>query len=331
MVSASHNLWLYDQMDLAAVRTFVAVADAGQFLQAAAELAITQQAVSKRVAALEQDLGVRLFVRTARGARLTIDGQAFLPHARELLRVEERAASSVRQGRRALRVDIVGRQLAPAGLLRKFHQAQPNVELDVVRLFDADAAIAAVRSGTIDASFRALVSRPDGVESARVLDEPLHLVVGPSHEFAAAREIRPDQLVGQRIWMPSIVEGTEWAAFYTELAAAFGLVIDTIGPNFGIEPLLDAIADSPALATFVGEQTRIVWPAGHDLRRIALREPVPVYPHSLIWQVANHHPALTLLRAHLATPAVAGAEVWQPVWARGQPPPGEPMQATTAG
>ena len=109
-------------MDLDAVRTFVAAADAGQFSEAAAELSVTQQAVSKRVAALEKDLGVRLFARTARGVRLTSDGQAFLPHARELLHAEERAAASVRPGRRPLRVDVIGRQLAPAGLLRDFHR-----------------------------------------------------------------------------------------------------------------------------------------------------------------------------------------------------------------
>ena len=303
------------------MRTFVVAADTGQFLQAAAELAITQQAVSKRVAALEKELGVRLFVRTARGAQLTIDGRAFLPHARELLRAQERAAASVRPDRRALRVDIIGRRLAPSALLQGFHDAHPDVELDVVRLFDADSAIAAVRSGTIDATFRAVLvpprQLPDGVRSARVLDEPLHLMVGATHEFADARELRPAQLVGRRIWMPAIVAGTEWAAFYADLAGAFGLTIDTIGPNFGIEPLLDAIADSPSLATFVGAQTRVVWPAGHDLRRIPVRDPVPVYPHSLLWHAENQHPALALLRAHFRAPAVAGPELWRPVWARG--------------
>ena len=61
-------------MDLAAVRTFVAVAAAGQFQEAAVDLSITQQAVSKRIAALEKELGVRLFTRTPRGARLTAEG-----------------------------------------------------------------------------------------------------------------------------------------------------------------------------------------------------------------------------------------------------------------
>ena len=79
-------------MDLEAVRTFTAAADADRFQDAAAELSITQQAVSKRIAALEKDLGVRLFTRTARGGRLTIDGQAFLPHARALLQAEERGS-----------------------------------------------------------------------------------------------------------------------------------------------------------------------------------------------------------------------------------------------
>ena len=147
------------RVDLDAVRTFVAAADVGQFQHAAADLAVTQQAVSKRIAALERDLGVRLFTRTPRGAQLTIDGQAFLPHARELLRVEQRAADSVRPGRRALRVDVISRRIAPAGLLRDFHRAHPDVELDVVTLADsgADTAIAAVAAGTIDASFRAAV------------------------------------------------------------------------------------------------------------------------------------------------------------------------------
>ncbi len=232
------------------MRTFAAVADAGQFQDAAADLSITQQAVSKRIARLERHLGVRLFTRTARGARLTADGQAFLPHARDLLQAEARAAASVRPGRRALRVDVIGRQLAPAGLLRGFHRAHPDTELDVVTLFDAGAAIRAVQSAEIDASFRALTmparELPAGVEAVRVLDEPVQLLTGPAHELAGARAVTPAQLAGLRIWMPGVVPGTEWAAFYGDLAAAFGFTIDTGDPSFGTEPLLDVIAGSPS-------------------------------------------------------------------------------------
>ncbi|MGW6159060.1 LysR family transcriptional regulator, partial [Streptomyces sp. NPDC055144] len=144
-------------MDLNAVRTFVAAADAGQFQEAAVALSITQQAVSKRIAVLEKDLGVRLFTRTPRGAELTIDGQAFLPHARELLRAEDRADASVRPGRRPLRVDVLNRRIAPAVLLQDFYRTRPEIELDVVTPnADVDTAIAAVEAGTIDATFHAI-------------------------------------------------------------------------------------------------------------------------------------------------------------------------------
>ncbi|MFJ3126208.1 LysR family transcriptional regulator [Streptomyces sp. NPDC086993] len=309
-------------MDLDTVRTFVAAADAGQFQEAAVELAVTQQAVSKRIAMLERTLGVRLFTRTARGAELTIDGQAFLPHARELLRVAERAVASVRTERRPLRVDVIASRVAASGLMRGFHRAHPDVELDVLMLFDMEGAVAAIRSGAIDASFRAVGvpgrPLPEGIASARVLDEPLQLLTGPAHALAGARSVTLAQLVGHRIWMPGLVPGTEWTAYYDDLVAEFGLTIEATGPNFGSDALLDTIADTPALATFMGEQTRLVWPVGHGLRRIPVTDPTPVYPHSLIWRRDNPHPALATLRDYLssAQPGEPGSDTWKPAWAR---------------
>jgi DNA-binding transcriptional LysR family regulator len=307
-------------MDLDAVRTFISVADAGRFQEAAAELEITQQAVSKRIATLEKDLGARLFTRTARGAQLTIDGQAFLPHARALLQAAEKAISSVRPGRRALRVDVVAMRSAVAASLRGFHEARPDVDLDVVTLPNADSAIAAVQAGTIDATFR-FVAAPRGlpadVAATRVLDETLDLLVGPRHALATARTATLRQLVGHRIWIPGIAAGAEWTLYYEELASAFELSIDGIGPHFGSDHLLDVIADSADVASLVGVKPRLAWPAGHGLRRIPLRDPTPVYPHSFLWRGDNPHPGLAALRRHLATsrepePPSSADPVWTP-------------------
>jgi DNA-binding transcriptional LysR family regulator len=309
-------------VDLDAVRTFVAAADAGQFQEAADILSITQQAVSKRIAALERDLNVRLFTRTARGAQLTIDGQAFLPHARELLRVEARADASVRPGRRALRVDVVNRRVAPAILLQDFHRMHPEIELDVVTLSGAvDAAIAAVEAGTVDATFHGVPPQqylPDTIKAARVIDESHQLLVGPRHALANAAAVKPAQLAGHRIWMPGLARGDEVAAYYEELAATFGLTIDVIGPVFGNEALLAEIADSADLATLVGERSWYLWPDSYDLRRIPVRDPTLIYPMSLIWRDDNPHPALVKLRDYLDSRRTCApdAEVWMPKWRR---------------
>jgi DNA-binding transcriptional LysR family regulator len=310
-------------VNVEAVRAFVTVAEKGQFQLAAAHLDISQQAVSKRLAALESDLGVRLFHRSAGGTQLTIDGQALLPHARELLRVERRAADSVRPGRRALRLDVMSYRTAPAAVVRGFHELHPDIELDLVTVVDtAQTAIAAIEAGTIDASFRAVGSPvsqlPSGIEAMPAVNDAHQLLVGPTHPLASARSVTLAQLVGQRIWMPGMLPRSEWDIYYDDLAEDFGLTIERVGPHFGTEHLLDVLAGSSALANLAGEHTRYVWPDHYGLRRIPIRDPTPVYPMSLVWRGDNRHPALIALRDHLDSTQAhrSGSELWMPAWAR---------------
>jgi DNA-binding transcriptional LysR family regulator len=63
--------------------------------------------------------------------------------------------------------------------------------------------------------------------------------------------------------------------------------------------LQDVIADSADIVSFVPTQMQVVWPDGHDLRRIPIRGPELLYPNSLIWREDNPHPALAALREHV--------------------------------
>lgn len=285
-------------MDMETVKTFLAVAELGQFQEAAAELGITQQAVSKRVSRLELELGVRVFARTPRGAQLSLDGQAFLPHARELAQVADRAVDSVHPGRRALRVDVLHRRIAPSVLMREYHQSNPHVLLDVVTLGTASVthAVEAIHAGTIDASFRAILHESSDqwvdITAPRVFESRMEVLVGPQHPLATAKSLTPHDLRTYRIWIPGILPGTEWAHYYEKLAADFDLSIDGIGPHFGDEALLEEIADSKSLMTFVGDRDRYLWPAHFDLRRIPLRDPTPIYPYSLVYRTDNAHPGI---------------------------------------
>ncbi|RDI14275.1 DNA-binding transcriptional LysR family regulator [Rhodococcus sp. AG1013] len=312
-------------MDTEAVRSFVRAAELGQLQHAANELGVTQQAVSKRIAALERELEVRLFTRTARGVELTLDGQAFLPHARSIVTGVERAVAAVRPGSRALRIDVLGLRSAQAVILHDYWRSHPDVDLDVVTLKvnDPRVAVAAVEAGEIDASFRSVTdpaTLPRDVQMIHAFDSPLELLVGPRHPLAAARRLTPPQLHRHRIWVPGIAPRTEWAEFYDQLVTEFDLSIDAAGPHFGDEVLLDTLADSADVATLVGSRDRYIWPTSHDLRRIPIVNPTLAYPLSLILPRSNPHPGLRKIIDHFGSLAPPPETTWRPSWAT--PPDG---------
>lgn len=84
------------QIDLVALATFIAVAEAGTFTAAAERLGVTQAAVSLQIGRLEDNVGARLFERGARGASLLDAGRTLMPFARAMLnlnRATQRALS----------------------------------------------------------------------------------------------------------------------------------------------------------------------------------------------------------------------------------------------
>ncbi|MER6846378.1 LysR family transcriptional regulator [Streptomyces flaveolus] len=307
-------------MDTEAVRSFVRAAELGQLQHAADELGVTQQAVSKRIAALERELGARLFTRTARGVELTLDGQALLPHARSVVAGADRAVAAVRPASRALRIDVLGLRSAQAVVLHDYWRSRPGTDLDVVtlRVDDPHVTAAAVQAGEIDASFRSVTdpaTLPPDVRMIHAFDSPLELLVGPRHPLASARTLTLSRLRGLRIWVPGIAPRSEWADFYDQLTEAFDLRIDAAGPNFGNEVLLDTLADSADVATLVGTRDRYIWPAHHDLRRIPVVNPTLAYPLSLMLPATGPHPGLGAVIDHLATLPPPPGPSWRPSWA----------------
>lgn len=82
-------------MDIASAKTFLEIVKTGSFIRAAANLNITQTAVSARVRVLEDQLDRQLFVRNKAGAKLTSAGDQFLRYATTLVQVWERARHDV--------------------------------------------------------------------------------------------------------------------------------------------------------------------------------------------------------------------------------------------
>src|SRR5207302_1148991 len=86
-----------DLMELRHLRYFVAVAEEGSFLRAAGRLRVAQPALSKQIRDLEREVGVKLFERLPRGARVTRAGEPFLSNARSALESATRAVSTCRR------------------------------------------------------------------------------------------------------------------------------------------------------------------------------------------------------------------------------------------
>ncbi|MBU3057351.1 MULTISPECIES: LysR family transcriptional regulator [Pseudomonas] len=177
-------------MDLASLNAFIAIAETGSFSEAGERLHLTQPAVSKRIAALEQQLGVRLFDRLGRQVSLTEAGRALQPRAYQILGVldDTRRALSNLNGEIGGRLTLatshhIGLHRLPP-LLRAFTRAHPQVALDI-QFLDSEVAYEEVLHGRAELAVITLAPETHAtVKAVPVWDDPLDFVAAPEHPLA---------------------------------------------------------------------------------------------------------------------------------------------------
>src|SRR5215469_7882258 len=190
-------------MELRHLRYFVAVAEAGSLTVAAQrELHTSQPSLSRQIRDLEDEVGVRLLTRGARGIELTPAGRAFLDHARSVLSQVEAAAEAARRVAHPAKPCFVmgfltGHELTwMPEALRILRDELPNVDVMISSQYSPLFADGLLK-GKIDAAF---LRRERGVPELayRVLvKEPLMVVLPSDYRLAALKFIGPSDLMGE--------------------------------------------------------------------------------------------------------------------------------------
>jgi DNA-binding transcriptional LysR family regulator len=191
-------------LELRHLRAFVAVAEELNFSRAALKLHLVQQSLSAQVQHLERELGVQLFRRTTRRVELSEAGVALLEHARPILRsvttaVEEtRRTAAGESGRLVVSYTPTLVSETLPRLVGAVHERWPGLSMQMVEMWQAES-IESVRSGRVDVGMARPAHVDDDLESVRLREEPIGVVLGQDHPLAARSELTMDDLASSTL------------------------------------------------------------------------------------------------------------------------------------
>ena len=175
-------------MEFPQLEAFLEAASRGSFRRAAYALYLSQPSVSARIQTLEDEVGVALFHRTARGVRLTNMGQVFLPFAQrsmETLRRGREVLESVRQASTGIlnmaTARVIGTYVLPE-TLQKFQHLYPETNLHI-KVGGSLDVLQMVVDEEVQLGLARFMQHPD-VDALHLYDEEAVLVVHPDHPFA---------------------------------------------------------------------------------------------------------------------------------------------------
>lgn len=171
-------------MDLRQLEYFVAVARHRHFTRAAAELYVTQPALSQQIRRLEAELGLQLLARTPQGVEVTDAGRELLRRAEAILADVSAARSAMDEHAGVLRGSVrvaaaAGEALRLPAELAAFHREHPGVRI-ALRQGSPREVAELLRRGAADLAVLALDAEPDGLDATPLADEPLRLIAAPS-------------------------------------------------------------------------------------------------------------------------------------------------------
>ncbi|MDT8915304.1 LysR family transcriptional regulator [Amycolatopsis sp. PS_44_ISF1] len=248
-------------VEIRQLRHFLALVEEGSFTQAARREFIVQSGLSSSIRALEQDLGVALYVKGTRPLRLTAEGRALIPAAREALRGFDSVHEAVGQvsrrltGRLGIGVFTHVEHLVPlAAVLSRMTVLHPGLELGLAQL-PTEEMVRLITAGRLDcALLSATGAARRELDLTRLAAEPFVLAGSRDHPLGHAPSIALGDLANERF-----VDVPRYWAVRTRLDRLFreaglrrrqvcevddwGLALDLVAGGAGLAFLPRAVAE----------------------------------------------------------------------------------------
>ncbi|MDU2064979.1 MAG: LysR family transcriptional regulator [Sporomusaceae bacterium] len=181
-------------MDLIHLIYFVEVARKKSFTQAAKSLHVSQPAISKVIKTLEGELDTTLLERTGREILLTDTGEAIFERAQSILaemtnlRSELADITGLKRGKLTFGLPpMIGARFFPQ-IISRFKQSYSEIDIQIMEAGSKEVE-SAIQSGLVELGVVALPLQGLHFEIFSLLDEPLRVVLPPSHELAQNSEI----------------------------------------------------------------------------------------------------------------------------------------------
>jgi len=271
-------------IELRNVETFFWVATLGSFRAASDKLNTTQPAVSQRIAALEADLGVRLFDRDARGVKLTAKGHELLSHAERMLQVrrdmfEAAREQNVMTGTVRIGVAETIVQTWLPTLIELIHAAYPalvlEIEVDTTHVLRSH-----LMARQIDLAFLMGPVLEARVENLPLCSYPLAWVASPMLDLG------PEPLTLDRLARLPIITYPSNSAPYrvvrdmlTRAGVAAPRMYGSASMSMVVRMTLDAIGSSVIAPVFLGKEL-----ARGELRILQVQaDPLPELSFTASW------------------------------------------------
>lgn len=232
-----------EHLDLSAVEAFLLISDLRSFTRAAEALGITQAGVSIKMRRLETSLGRRLLNRTPRQVRLSMDGDAFLPHARALLAAQNIALNPPDMRARRLSLGICDHVAGPElpAILVKMKAYDPGLEVQV-RVAASKSLIKAFDCGDIDI---AIIRRQGRRRDDEVLFHDSYGWFGSSSialPFSPVRLVTVDDACGVRAIAIRLLSQAKIEWVDTFIGGGVATALSAVIGGVGIAPLPTRLA-----------------------------------------------------------------------------------------